>query len=65
MINRKHLLFFILNIVVVVITSKLLPYILHTQERKVERVILVYFILSLIVFLLMIKKIEKNANEQK
>jgi hypothetical protein len=56
---KKTVILFISNTVFVVVLSKLLPLFIQTRERNIERIIMMYFLISMIFFLIITSK--KNA----
>lgn len=59
--NKKIIIGYIVNILFVVILAKILPYFIKTNEYKIERALMIYFAISLIIFLWILKKENKNA----
>ncbi|MBP7796417.1 MAG: hypothetical protein KA059_06565 [Elusimicrobiales bacterium] len=60
--DRKKLIIFISNIVAVALLSKLLPFFIKTKEYRIERALLGYLLLSLVLFLFFYKKNTEKSN---
>ena len=57
---KKIVILFIINIIVVILLAKILPFFIPTRERNIERIIMIYFLFSMIFFLIKTRK-DKDA----
>jgi hypothetical protein len=53
---KKTVIIFIANIIFTMVIAKILPFFIHTKERNIERIIMIYFFLSMIYFYLKIRR---------
>lgn len=58
--NKNITKIFILNIVIIAITTKILNHILNIEEYKVERIASIYLLLSSFFFLILINQKAKE-----
>jgi len=53
---KKTLILFIANIVFIIISAKILPLFINTNEKNIERALMIYFLISMIYFLIKVRK---------
>ncbi len=62
MTENRLVKLFIANILFVLLGSKILEYLIKTEEYKIEKAFIIYFAVSLIYFIYQVNKIKEDKN---